>query len=133
MAKILCIDDEPAILTKLDRLLTSSGHSVLTAIKAKTGLRMAAWRNIDLIILDISMPDMNGVDMLRQLKGSGRTHYIPVIILSGYDMEQAYGEYAENYIVKGTPLNEMMAKIDSVLSLPRVKPRGTLRRWLFGD
>lgn len=131
MARILCIDDEPPVVRTLESLLKNAGHSVLTATRAKTGMRMAAWRKVDLIILDIMMPDMNGVEMLRQLKGSERTLHIPVIVLSGYDMEQAYGEYAEDYIVKGTPASEMMEKIGRVLSVPRIAAswKGRVLRW----
>lgn len=121
MARILCIDDDAAVLMMLEKLLKNAGHSVLKANTAKKGFRTIAWRKVDLIILDVMMPGMNGVEMLKKLKDSERTIHIPVVMLSGCDedeiKQQAFGEYAENFIVKGTPVNEIRAKIEKILAL----------------
>ncbi|MEI6808847.1 MAG: response regulator [bacterium] len=121
MACILCIDDDATVLMMLEKLLKHAGHSVLKANTARKGLRTVAGGKVDLIILDVMMPGMNGVEMLKKLKDSELTASIPVIMFSGCDedeiKQQAFGEYIENFIVKGTPLNEIRARIEKILAL----------------
>lgn len=119
MARILCIDDDSAILMMMEKLLKIAGHTVVAETSARKGLDKAAGGKFDLIILDVMIPDMNGADILKKLKTSESTMHIPVIMLSGRDEEEmkqhAFYEYAENFIVKGTSNKEILAGIEKVL------------------
>ena len=135
MATILTIDDDINVRRTLSKGLSALGRGVLEASGGKAGLRMAFWRKVDLILLDISMPDMNGLNVLRALKEARRTQHIPVIMLTGLDdpelRDQAQFDYAENYIVKNTSITQINEKLNQVLALKPKLPRGwpTILRW----
>jgi twitching motility two-component system response regulator PilH len=80
MAKILIIDDEPGILLMYGDRLKSSGHEAITAKNGDEGIEIAKKEKPDLIFLDIIMPKVNGLDVLKQLKSIAETKNIPVYI-----------------------------------------------------
>ena len=135
MANILTIDDDANVRITLDRGLSRLGHHVLQAKNGKEGLRRAACRKIDIILLDICMPRMSGMEVLRRLKSRRRTQHIPVVMLTGEDdsqlKDQAYFDYAENYIVKTASLSQINDKLTSILDSLPVRPSGwpTILRW----
>lgn len=82
MKTILLIDDESSIRTLMEELVTDWGYNFLEAAKAMDGIKMLDKHDIDLIILDIQMPNMNGLDtvrIIRELK-----HDIPIYIMSAF-------------------------------------------------
>jgi DNA-binding response OmpR family regulator len=88
-SKILIVDDEQDQLSILDMTLTKSGFSVTTADNGKDGLLLAGTHFPDLIILDLSMPDMDGTDVAQMLKMHESTKDIPILFLTGlYDKQQ---------------------------------------------
>jgi len=104
MAKILIIDDEPGILLMYGDRLKGSGHVAITAKNGEEGVAIAKKEKPDLIFLDIIMPKVNGLDVLKQLKSEPETKDIPVYIStnlpedsSGIDAEKIG---AAGYLVK---------------------------------
>ena len=81
--KILIVDDEKDVLSVLEKGLTAEGYSVITASSGKDAIGLAKLRQPDLIILDVLMPDMDGGEVARKLKGLPETKDIPVIFLTG--------------------------------------------------
>jgi two-component system, OmpR family, KDP operon response regulator KdpE len=75
--RVLVVDDEPAILRFLQASLESQGYIVLTAADARTALDMVRKRTADLVVLDLGLPDMDGLDVVRQIRDGGETlpHY----------------------------------------------------------
>ena len=80
---ILIIDDEPAIMELLTKTLLHKGFSVLRALRGRTGVEFATKYLPEVIILDLNMPDLNGIEIVEQLRTHPRTKDIPVLINTG--------------------------------------------------
>ena len=104
MAKILIVEDDALIIRLYQKVFTSQGYEVETAINGEEGLAKARSVKPDLILLDIMMPKLNGLEMLRQLKAIPDVEKIPVVVLTNLsgdaDAETALQEGAVKYIVK---------------------------------
>lgn len=81
MARILIIDDEPAILSVLARILEGRGHTVFQASNGKVALRDPAGFSADLVLTDIFMPEMDGYEVIAQVKKSWPG--VPIVAMSG--------------------------------------------------
>ena len=115
-AHILVIDDEPQILRALRTILTAREFRVSTAGTGEHGLALAAAEQPDLIILDLSLPDMDGVEVCRSLREWTQT---PVVVLSVRDSEQdkvrALDTGADDYLTKPFGIDELLARIRAAL------------------
>jgi CheY-like chemotaxis protein len=80
---VLVIDDEPALVELLSRTLLARGFSVLQALTAKRGLELAATGQPDVIILDLTMPEYSGTQVVEQLRAQPETKRIPILIHTG--------------------------------------------------
>jgi two-component system KDP operon response regulator KdpE len=109
---ILVIDDEPQIVRALKTILTARQFRVSAAGTGEEGLALAAAQKPDLVILDLSLPDMDGVEVCRQLRQWTQT---PVIVLSVRDSEQdkvlALDMGADDYLTKPFGIDELLARI----------------------
>ena len=81
MAKILVIDDEQGIRSLLDTLLSRKGHEVILAANGLRGLELFRREHPDAVILDLKMPEMDGVTVLKQIRSTDQK--LPVIVLTG--------------------------------------------------
>ncbi|MBI4802954.1 MAG: response regulator [Elusimicrobia bacterium] len=77
--RILCVDDEDFTLDLLETLLVPLGHEVVTALNGKTALDILTDKTINLALLDINMPGMDGYEVCRRIKTDSQTKHIPVI------------------------------------------------------
>jgi two-component system, OmpR family, KDP operon response regulator KdpE len=111
--RILVVDDEPAILRFLHASLESQGYIVSTAPNARTALDMVRKKAADLVVLDLGLPDMDGLDVVRHIREGGET--LPIIILSSRDNESAKVTAldlgADDYVAKPFGINELLARI----------------------
>ena len=115
MNKILCVDDEPALLRVYKDELSEEGYEVILAQDGKEALALLSKENPHVVILDIRMPQMDGLEALVALLGKNRT--IPVIL------HTAYPEYKENlitwgaeaFVVKSDDLSELKQTIREIL------------------
>ena len=109
---ILIIDDEPQILRALKTILKANHFQVELASTAEQGLALAAAKLPDLIILDLSLPDMDGIQVCKQLRIWSRT---PIIVLSVRDQERdkvaALDKGADDYLTKPFGIEELLARI----------------------
>lgn len=109
---ILIIEDEPPIRRFLRASLGSHGYRLAEAATAGEGLRLATTERPDLIILDLGLPDMDGLGVVRQLREWGQ---IPVIVLSARGQErdkvQALDAGADDYLTKPFGVEELLARI----------------------
>lgn len=116
MSRILVIDDEQQIRRFLKICLGSQGYEVVEAENATTGLQSAALENPDLVVMDLGLPDMDGQDLLLQL----REFYAgPIIVLTVRESEQqkvaALDGGANDYVQKPFGANELLARIRAAL------------------
>ena len=104
MAKVLVVDDDPVVADMYSLALSRAGHEVLVANDGLAGLQLAATAQPDLVFLDIRMPKMDGIEVLRNLKSVNRTKGIPIVMLSNYDEPRLVRESlnlgAKEYLVK---------------------------------
>ena len=114
---ILVIEDEPDLRAGLQHNLELEGFKVLTAADGREGLRKAKEGQASLILLDLMLPGMPGLEVLRHLRETGRE--IPVIIVSakGQDRDKVQGLElgADDYLTKPFGLSELLARIRAVL------------------
>jgi len=118
-AKILVVDDEKDLVSTVEYRLKFSNCQVVTANNGQEGLDMAASEKPDLILLDTSMPVMNGHEMLKQLRANADLKHIPVIMLtaisSPQDIAAASAFGITDYVTKPFDFTELMAKVESAL------------------
>jgi two-component system cell cycle response regulator DivK len=120
MARVLVIEDNAANLTFAVFLLESAGHDVLTATDAEVGLSMARADNPDLILMDIQLPGMDGLEATTLLKSDIATRDIPVIALTALamkgDEERIRAAGCDGYIAKPMRYKEFLAAIAAQLA-----------------
>jgi len=111
MKKILVADDEMSIRLLYSEELREEGYEVYLASNGKEALEVVDKVPIDLIILDIKMPEMSGIEVLRQIKEKNPN--LPVLLSSAYsEYKQDFGTWAsEEYIVKSSDLEDLKAAV----------------------
>ena len=123
MSKILIIEDEIALRSALSIKLKKEGFLVLEAQNGRQGLDLAVSQKPDLVLLDIIMPGMNGLDVLRDMKSNAGLVNVPVIVLTNLPEENAKEKVKElggtEYLVKSNvPLEDLVVKIKTYLATP---------------
>ena len=115
MTRILVVDDEPQILRALRINLTARQYDVVTAADGAPALRAAAEDHPDLVVLDLGLPDMDGVEVIRSLRGWTP---VPIVVLSGRadsrDKVDALDAGADDYVTKPFSVDELLARIRAV-------------------
>jgi two-component system, OmpR family, alkaline phosphatase synthesis response regulator PhoP len=116
---ILVIEDEIDILEVLEYNLTHEGYNVLKTLHGETGLMLARERDPDLILLDLMLPGVNGIEVCRRLKQDPITRDIPIIMLTAKNQESdvvvGLGVGADDYIAKPFKPRELLARVAAVL------------------
>jgi two-component system cell cycle response regulator DivK len=120
MTRVLIVEDNPANMTLAVFLLQSAGHSVLSATDAEAGLALARAEQPDLILMDIQLPGMDGLQAIGLLKGAEDTKDIPVIALTALamkgDEERIRAAGCDGYIAKPIRYKEFLATIAEQLT-----------------
>lgn len=115
-ATALVVDDDPAVLALLRTTLGTDSFRVLEARDGTTALRLAADYNPDLVLLDLGLPDLDGVEVCRRLR---EWFAGPIVVLSARDQEiqkvQALDAGADDYMTKPVALDELRARIRSTM------------------
>ncbi|HSO94394.1 MAG TPA: response regulator, partial [Candidatus Dormibacteraeota bacterium] len=104
LVDVLLVEDDPSVLEMYRLKLELDGYRVNTALDGEDGLKKAGELNPDIIFLDIRLPKMDGLEVLRKLRAEDKTRDIPVIILSNYDEEDLVARGlrlgAHEYLIK---------------------------------
>lgn len=121
MAKILLVEDNEMNLDMLSRRLEKRGHQVLIATDGATGVSMAQADQPNLILMDMSLPVMDGWEATRRIKGSSETRHIPVIALTAHavagDREKCLEAGCDDYENKPVKFPQLIAKINTYLGI----------------
>lgn len=135
-AHILVVDDEPDILSVLVYHLSRDGYRVNTAVNGHGALAAAHADRPDLVILDLTLPGMDGYEVLRRLRREPRTAMIPVILLTARQEEEArvrgFEIGADDYITKPFSVRELALRVEALLRRSEGEPSSTGRRISVG-
>jgi len=115
MTRVLVVDDEPQILRALSITLKARAYDVLLAVNGKQALAIAAQSSPDIVVLDLGLPDLDGLDVIRGLRGWST---VPIIVLSGRGQGttkvDALDAGADDYVVKPFGVDELLARMRAV-------------------
>lgn len=119
MKRILFIEDESALQKTLGDFLKSQGYVVFPALNGPDGLKLAKSQHPDLILLDLILPGMPGLELLERLRAIEETKAIPVIVLTNVESSEAVERAVElgatTYLIKTNySLDEVLGKIKAV-------------------
>ena len=122
MAKtILIVEDEPRNLKLLHDLLQRFGYEILESPDGEQGVKLAGEKIPDLILMDIMMPKMDGLEATRIIKANEKTKHIPIIALTSYamkgDREKTIEAGCDGYIAKPIDIKEVLKAIEHFLTL----------------
>lgn len=124
-AKILVVEDEPAMVAGLRDNFEFEGYEVITARDGAEGLRRALDESPDLVILDVMMPRMSGLEVCKQIRAKRAS--IPIIMLTarGQEVDKVVGLElgADDYVTKPFSIRELLARVKSVLRRTAVLPK----------
>jgi len=134
-ARLLLVDDHPQNLQVLGEILTPEGYSLALATSGAEALEFAWNHRLDLILLDVMMPGMSGLDVCKRLKLDERTRDVPVIFLTARnetgDIVAGFGAGAVDYIGKPFHAAELLARVRAHSELKRAREEiKTLRGFL---
>ena len=120
MPKILLVEDNELNRDMLSRRLVRKGYEVLLAVDGAEGVAVAAAERPDLVLMDMSLPVLNGWEATRRLKAAPETRGIPVIALTAHamasDREQAVDAGCDDYDTKPVELTRLLEKIEHLLA-----------------
>jgi two-component system, cell cycle response regulator DivK len=122
---ILYIEDNPDNMLLVKRVLLSRGYGFLEASNGTEGLAMAEEHDVDLILLDINLPDIDGYEVARRLRKSSKTGlaYVPIIAITANalkgDAERALESGCDVYMSKPINIRELWARVEAYVASPK--------------
>ncbi len=124
--EIAIVEDEPATAEMLSEMMRLNGYTVRTYHGAQTAIFSFRQHRPDVVILDIMMPDISGLEVLRYIRRDNSLHTLPVIILSAKsspeDIQEGLAAGADLYLTKPVTFSEIKAAVERVLSLRQQAP-----------
>ena len=124
MARILLVEDNDMNRDMLSRRLIRNGYEVCLAVDGQQGAEMALSKQPDLILMDMSLPVIDGWEATRRIKANDATRRIPIIALTAHamagDREKAMEVGCEDYETKPIEMSRLLGKIADLLNRPRV-------------
>ena len=121
-ATVLVVDDQPANIRLLDAILTSRGYDVLSAGSGEDAVKTVAESEVDLVLLDIVMPGMDGYEVCRRIREQVDTAYLPVVMVTASGDEQklrALEAGADDFLTKPINQSELLARVASLARIKR--------------
>ena len=119
---ILCIEDHPDNMTLVRRILQAESYNLIEARTGNQGLSLAESKEVDLILLDINLPDIDGYEVARRVRASTNEHlaHIPIIALTANamkgDAQKALGAGCTIYMAKPINIQDLMDKVEKLTS-----------------
>jgi len=120
MSTILLVEDDPDIRHLVSYKLSSSGLDVTAVADGITALREARAHPPDLVLLDVRMPRMSGIEVCRELRAGPLTETVPIIMLTArsrpQDLEQGYAAGATDYIIKPFSPRDLLERVEAAVA-----------------
>jgi two-component system cell cycle response regulator len=115
--KVLVVDDELEIRDLLSEVLQQEGYDVLLASAGEEAIELAKRETPHVILLDVRMPGIDGIEVCKRLKTDPKTQYIPIIMITGYDENKiaAIEVGADDFVNKPIDLVELAIRVKSIL------------------
>ena len=134
-SRILMVEDEPGVVLVVSDLLRAEGHFVETAAEGKTGLRRATEGNFDLLILDVMLPGMNGMDICHAVRERGFDGAILMLTAKGQIPDRVKGlrTGADDYLVKPFDPDELVARMEALLRRIHKEDLTPVMKFQFGN
>ncbi len=134
MSKILIVEDEPDMVLGLKDNFEFEGYEVLTASDGQTGLERARTQKPDLLILDIMLPKLSGLEVCKTLRGEGFESPIVMLTARGQEIDKVVGLElgADDYVTKPFSIRELLARVRAILRRSEGKKK-RLSRYQFSD
>lgn len=133
---VLVVDDEPDLLETLRYNLGRDGHQVLVAEDGASALQLLRQRSIQLVLLDVMLPDLTGTELLRRIRASKQLQNLPVILLTakGEEIDRVVGFElgADDYVVKPFSTRELLLRVRALLRR-HAEPAATAMLLELGD
>jgi class 3 adenylate cyclase/CheY-like chemotaxis protein len=126
---VLAVDDQAVNLRLLDAVLTPRGHRVLTATSGAEGLGLLEAEDVDIVLLDVVMPEMDGYEVCRRIRSNKSTEFLPVVMITASGSEQRLNALmagADDFITKPFDQSELLARVASLARIKRY--HDTIRR-----
>jgi adenylate cyclase len=126
---VLAVDDQPTNLRLLDAVLSPRGYRVLTAPGGRAALDVLADAEVDLVLLDIVMPDLDGYEVCRRIRAAERTAFLPVVMITASGSQQRLASLeagADDFVQKPFDTGELLARVASLSRIKRY--HDTVRR-----
>jgi two-component system alkaline phosphatase synthesis response regulator PhoP len=135
MSKILIVEDQEDLLKGLEINLSKEGYQVLKATRGDVAVGLALKENPDLIILDVMLPGLNGLDVCRELRQKGSETPIIMLTAKSEEIDRVLGLEigADDYVTKPFSLRELLARIRARLRRQPASAPATLSKYRFGQ
>lgn len=129
MAKLLVVEDQQMLLQSMQRGLEAEGHHVLTAVTGTEGYRVASHEQPEVVILDLLLPDGDGLQTLRQLRNDGFQNSVLIVTArdSVEDRIEGLDTGADDYLVKPFAFGELLARLRALLRRSGTSTETTLK------
>lgn len=119
-ARILCVEDNPQNMRLVRKILKHEGYTVLEAEDGASGLAVAETEKPDLILMDINLPDIDGLEVTRRIKAQSHLVHIPIVALTANamygDEERCLAAGCDGYIAKPVSKEKLVSSIEMYLS-----------------
>lgn len=114
--KLLIVEDEPQLLTLIRKGLSERNHDVSAALDGTTALQMLESNSFDVVVLDVMLPDINGIEICRRLRAAG--NFVPILMLTALDSSEnivsGLNSGADDYMAKPFKFTELEARINAL-------------------
>ncbi len=119
-ARILCVEDNPQNMRLVRKILKHQGYEVLEAVDGTSGIEMTETERPDLVLMDINLPDIDGLEATRRLKANAAVSHIPIVALTANamygDEERCLAAGCDGYVSKPVSKTKLIGVVEEFLS-----------------